>query len=319
MNVPVAAAVAALTPALIAEPLGIGHAAGRSPRRGERDRGALGARLRDRRRRRGRLGLGPDARPVGAAALLLGALVAIELRSDAPLVPFGIFRLRTLTGANAVGLLIGASLISMFFFSTLYLEQVLGLSAIETGLAYLPLALTVIVVAAIAPQLVTRLGFKPVLMLGMATIGAALVWCSQVSPDGGFGADVLGPFILAGAGLGLAMVPDTIAAMAGVRPQESGLASGLINTSQQIGGALGLAVLATIANSRTDEALARAGSDSASLPNALTEGFPAAFLGGAVLAALGIMLTLALIRGRDSRAHMRLGTAPGQRPASANV
>jgi EmrB/QacA subfamily drug resistance transporter len=254
---------------------------------------------------------------LGAAALLLGAFVAIELRSDAPLVPFGIFRLRTLSGANAVGLLIGASLISMFFFSTLYLQQVLGLSAIETGLAYLPLAVTVIVVAGIASQLVTRLGFKPVLILGMATIGAALVWLSRVPADGGFGADVLGPFILAGAGLGLAMVPDTIAAMTGVRPEASGLASGLINTSQQLGGALGLAVLATIANSRTDEVLGRAGGDSASLPSALTEGFQAAFLGGAVLAALGLVLTLVLIRGRDSRAHMRLGTGPSGASAGA--
>jgi MFS family permease len=235
---------------------------------------------------------------LAAAALLLVAFVAIELRSDAPLVSFRIFRSRTLTGANAVGLLIGASLLAMFFFITLYLQQVLGYSAIETGLAYLPLALTIIVVSGVASQLVTRVGFKPVLMLGMTTIGVALVWFSQISVDGGFGVDVLGPSMLAGAGLGLAMVPDTIAAMTDVRPEEAGLASGLINTSQQIGGALGLAVLATVANSRTDDVLAGSGGDSAALPNALTEGFQSAFLGGAAIAAVGLMLTLILIPGR---------------------
>ncbi len=243
---------------------------------------------------------------VGAIALL-GAFVVIEARSDAPLVPFAIFRLRTLTGANAVGLLIGASLISMFFFITLYLQQVLGYSPIETGLAYLPLAVTIVFAAGIASHLVTRLGFKPVLIMGMAAIGVALVWFSRISADGGFGVDVLGPSVLAGAGLGLAMVPDTIAAMTGIRPQESGLASGLINTSQQIGGALGLAVLATIANSRTDEAIDAAGGDPGAVPGALTEGFQAAFLGGAVIAALGLALTLILIRGADSRAHAGLG------------
>jgi MFS family permease len=257
---------------------------------------------------------------LGAATVLLAAFVVIELRSNAPLVPFRIFRLRTLTGANAVGLLIGASLISMFFFITLYLQQVLGFSPIETGLAYLPLAVTIIVVAGVASQLVTRIGFKPVLILGMATIAAALVWFSQVSVEGGFGVDVLGPSILAGAGLGLAMVPDTIAAMTGVRPQESGLASGLINTSQQIGGALGLAVLAAVANSRTDDVLAGADGDPAALPNALTEGFQSAFLGGAVIAGLGLVLTLVLIRTRDSRAHLALEpAADGERPAETEA
>jgi EmrB/QacA subfamily drug resistance transporter len=243
---------------------------------------------------------------LAAVAILLAAFVAIELRSDAPLVPFRIFRLRTLTGANVIGLLIGASLISMFFFITLYLQQVLGYSAIETGLAYLPLALTIVVVAGVASQLVTRIGIKPVLMLGMTAIGVALIWFSQISVDGGFGVDILGPSILAGAGLGLAMVPDTIAAMTNVRPEEAGLASGLINTSQQMGGALGLAVLATVANSRTNDVLTGSDGDPAALPNALTEGFQSAFLGGAAIAALGLALTLILIPTRDSRADLAL-------------
>ena len=172
--------------------------------------------------------------------------------------PFRIFRLRTLTGANVVGLLVGASLFSMFFFITLYMQQVLGYSAIEAGLAYLPLAVTIIIAAAIASQLVTRIGFKPVLATGMALIAVALAWFSQVSVGGSFLSDILGPSLLAATGLGFAFVTTTIAAVSGVRDQESGLASGLINTSQQIGGALGLAVLATIANSRTDDVMASA-------------------------------------------------------------
>ena len=254
---------------------------------------------------------------IGVSAALLTAFVAIELRSAAPLMPFRIFRMRTLTGANVVGLLVGASLFSMFFFITLYMQQVLGYSPIHAGLSYLPLAVTIIISAGVASQLVTRIGFKPVLASGMALIAAALVWFSQVSVGGGFVTDILGPSLLAATGLGFAFVTTTIAAVSGVRDQESGLASGLINTSQQDGGALGLAVLATIANSRTDDLMASAHGAPAALPNALTEGFQAAFLGGAVIAALGFVLTLVLIRTRDSRAHTQLESPPsGDRLAS---
>ncbi|MGH2961018.1 MAG: MFS transporter [Solirubrobacterales bacterium] len=244
---------------------------------------------------------------LAVAAALIAAFVAVERRSDSPLVPFGIFRLRTLTGANVIGVLTGASLLSMFFFISLYMQQVLGYSAIKAGLSYLPLALTIIITAGVASQLVTRVGFKPVLAAGLTLIAAGLLWFSQVSVGGGFTADVLGPSLLAAAGLGFAFVPQTIAAVAGVADREAGLASGLINTSQQVGGALGLAVLATIANARTDDLVASAGGDPAALPNALTEGFQAAFLGGAVIAALGLVATLVLIRSRDSRAHVELG------------
>jgi EmrB/QacA subfamily drug resistance transporter len=248
---------------------------------------------------------------IGLAAALLAAFVAIELRSKAPLMPFRIFRLRTLTGANIVGLLVGASLFSMFFFITLYMQQVLGYSAIKAGLSYLPLALTIIVAAGIGSQLVTKIGFKPVLLAGLGFIVAGLLWFSQISVGGSFTSDILGPSVLAAAGLGFSFVTTTIAAMTGVRDQESGLASGLINTSQQIGGALGLAVLATIANTRTDNLMASAAGDPSAVTNALNEGFQAAFLGGAVIAALGLILTLVLIRSSDSRAHVELG-APAQ-------
>jgi EmrB/QacA subfamily drug resistance transporter len=252
-----------------------------------------------------------SARTLGllaAATVLLAAFVAVEQRSAAPLVPFRIFRLRTLTGANVVGLLVGGSLFSMFFFLTLYMQQVLGYSPIRTGLSYLPLALTIILSAGVASQLVTRVGFKPVLATGLVFIGAALLWMSRVPVDGRFTVDLLGPTVLAGAGLGFAFVTTTIAAVSGVREQESGLASGLINTSQQIGGALGLAVLATIATSRTNGLVGSAGGHVA----ALNEGFQSAFLGGALIAGLGLVLTLVLVRSRDSRAHVALGSPGGE-------
>jgi EmrB/QacA subfamily drug resistance transporter len=251
------------------------------------------------------------------SAALIAAFVAIELRSQAPLVPFRIFRLRTLTGANAVGLLVGASLFSAFFFISLYMQQVLGYSAIKAGLSYLPLALAIIASAAVGSQLVTRVGFKPVLTAGMVFVAAGLVWFSQVSVGGGFLTDILGPSLLMAVGLGFAFVTTTIAAVSGVAERESGLASGLINTSQQIGGALGLAVLATIANSRTDDVAAGAGGDPAAMPAALTEGFQSAFIGGAAIAVLGIVLTLILIRTRDSRAHVELGSPGVEQPAEA--
>ncbi len=240
------------------------------------------------------------------SAALIAAFVAIELRSKAPLIPFRIFRLRTLTGANVVGILLGASLFSMFFFISLYMQQVLGYSPIHAGLSYLPLALTIIVAAGFGGQLVTRFGFKPILAAGLLFVSAGLAWFSQVSVGGGFLTDILGPSMLAAVGLGFGFVTSTIAAVSGVEEREQGLASGLINTSQQIGGALGLAVLSTIATSRTEHVMATGAS---SLPNALTEGFQSAFLGGAVIAALGFVATLILIRSRDSKAHVEMANA----------
>jgi EmrB/QacA subfamily drug resistance transporter len=237
---------------------------------------------------------------------LLAAFVLIEQRSKAPLVPLRIFRLRTLTGANVVGLLLGASLFSMFFFISLYMQQVLGYSAIHAGLSYLPLAVTIVVAAAFGGQLVTRLGFKPVLAAGMLFVAVGLVWFSRVSVGGGFVSDILGPSLLAALGLGFGFVTSTIAAVSGVAAREQGLASGLINTSQQIGGALGLAVLSTIATTRTHHALA---TGTTNLHHALTDGFQAAFLGGAAIAAVGFVATLVLVRTRDSRAHLEMASA----------
>ena len=173
---------------------------------------------------------------LAGAAVLLAAFLVIESRTSEPLMPFSIFRLRTLRGANAVGLLIGMSLFSMFFFISLYLQNVLHDSALKAGLSYLPLSAGIILSAGVAAQLVNRMGFKPVLITGLLLIAVALLWFSQVPGTGGsFAADVLGPSVVAAVGLGLAFVPVTIAAMSGTSPREAGLASGLINTSQQVG------------------------------------------------------------------------------------
>ena len=248
------------------------------------------------------------------AVLLLAAFLAIEARRRYPLMPFSIFRLRTLRGANIVALLIGMSLFSMFFFISLYMQQVLGYEPLKAGLAYLPLAGLIIVSAGMASQLVTRIGFKPILIVGMLLVAAGLIWFGQVSAPGGtYLGDILFPSMLAAVGLGFAFVPVTIAAVTGTRPDEAGLASGLINTSQQVGGALGLAVLATVATGRTDDVVA---SGERNPLVALTEGFQDAFLAGAGLALLGALLAAVLISSKDSREHAEAARRGETSPAA---
>src|SRR6202167_848132 len=240
---------------------------------------------------------------LAGSAVLLAAFVAIELRTRHPLLPFSIFRLRTLRGADIVGLLIGMSLFSMFFFISLYLQDVLHYSPIKAGLSYLPLSIGIILSAGAASQLVTRVGFKPTLIGGLLLIAAGLLWFSRVpAPGGSFTANVLGRSLLAAFGLGFSFVPVTIAAVTGPNPHEAGLASGLINTSQQVGGALGLAILATVANSRT-QSLLHSGVHSSSV--GLTKGFDRAFLGGAGFAIAGAILTTTPISSHDSREQAR--------------
>jgi predicted MFS family arabinose efflux permease len=240
------------------------------------------------------------------AVILVAAFVVTELRSKAPLMPFRIFRQRTVSGANVVGIMLGGSLFSMFFFISLYMQQVLGYSAIHAGLSYLPLAVTIILAAGIGGELVTRFGFKTILAAGMVFVAAGLIWFSQISAHGSFLADILGPSVLAAIGLGFGFVTSTIAAVSGIKEHEQGIASGLINTSQQIGGALGLAILSTIATTRIHDAF----HSGVTNPHAaFTHGFQGAFLGGAGIATLGFLATLILIRTRDSRAHVEMGKA----------
>jgi len=241
----------------------------------------------------------------GIGLALIAAFVVIELRTSRPLVPFSIFKMRTLRGANIVGILTGMSLFSMFFMITLYLQQVLGLDALEAGLAYLPLAIAIILAAGTAGQLVTKVGFKPVVITGMLTVAVGLFWFTRISPDGSYLADVLGPSILAGLGLGLTFVPVTIAAMSGTKREEAGLASGLINTSQQVGGALGLAILASIANSSTNDAFATGATKAV----ALTDGFSDAFMVGGFFALAGAILAAVLISSKDSKEHAEAAQA----------
>jgi EmrB/QacA subfamily drug resistance transporter len=226
------------------------------------------------------------------AIVLLAGFVAWELRHPEPLMRLGIFRIRTVSGANVAGFILGTATFSMFLMLTLYMQQVLGYSAMKTGVAYLAVAGTAILWSAVAAQLVTRVGVKSVLVVGMAALTGGLVYFTQVSVGGSYLADLLPGFLLIGIGLGFSFVPISIAALAGVQASEAGLASGLINTSQQIGGALGIAALSTIATSQTSDSIA-AGSG---LHVALVDGFTDAFIAGVAIAALGIVAALTLIR-----------------------
>jgi EmrB/QacA subfamily drug resistance transporter len=249
------------------------------------------------------------------AVLLLIGFVVWERGRRAPLVPFSIFRRRTLRGANIVSLLIAMSLFSMFFFISLYMQQVLGYDALKAGVSYLPLALTIIVSAGLASALVTRIGFKITLTVGMLFVAGGLLWFAQVPPDGSYVSDLLGPMLLAAIGLGLSFVPVTIAAVTGIRPDEAGLASGLVNTSQQVGGALGLAILVAVANATTTSQISDGVRDRAV---ALTEGFQDAFLVAAGFALLGAVLAATLISSKDAREHAEAARR-GDAPATATA
>ena len=231
----------------------------------------------------------------GISLALLVAFVAWELRHPEPLMRFGILQNRTLSGANVAGFILGTSLFSMFLMLTLYMQQVLGYSAMKTGVSYLAVAGTAIIWSAVASQLVTRIGVKPVLVVGMGMLTAGLLYFTQVSVGGSYVSDLLPGFLLTGVGIGFSFVPISIAALAGVKAAEAGLASGLINTSQQIGGALGIAALSTIATSQTQDSLV----SGSVLPQAMVDGFSSAFLVGAVVAALGVVAALTLIRSNE--------------------
>jgi hypothetical protein len=229
----------------------------------------------------------------------LAAFAAWELRNAAPLMPFSIFRLRTLTGSNVAAFLMGTMLFSMFLLLTLYMQQVLGYSAMETGLAYLACAGTAIIWANVAAQLVNRVGIKPVMVAGMAIMTVGIGYFTQISPGGSYVGDLLPGLLLIGLGMPLAYVAISIGGFTGVKQQDAGLASGLINTTQQIGGALGIAVLSAIATSITTSAVG----DGTSVPQAMTDGFRIAFWAGTGIAALGLLASLVVVKREPAPAH----------------
>jgi Na+/melibiose symporter-like transporter len=230
---------------------------------------------------------------IGSAALFVAFLV-IQTRSSSPMVPFDIFRVRTVTGANVCGFFVGAVVFSNFFLLTLYVQQVLGYSALKTGLTFLVTAGTVIPVAGVAQALVTKGGPRPVLAVGLTLVTGGMLWFTQIPVEGSFLAHLLPGYLLVGVGMAFSFIPISIAALAGVEPQQAGLASGLINTAQQIGGALGVAIAATVAFTHTQTLLA-SGHSAAS---AATSGFALGFWVIAGLSAVSVVACLALVRGR---------------------
>lgn len=228
------------------------------------------------------------------AVILLVSFIAIELRHPAPLVPLSVFRRRSLAGANTVALIGAAAVMaSPIFFLTLYLQQILGFSAMRSGLAVLPLALSVMAASRVASRLVDARGPRPILAAGLILAAAGLGWLSGIEVEGSYLVDVLVPIVVLGSGMGLSFVPLMVSAVSGVPPRDQGLATGLLNTAQQLGIAVGLAVLANIAASVT------AGSPGPEAV-ALTAGYAAGLQGAAVFALVGAVLA-ALILPRPPR------------------
>jgi EmrB/QacA subfamily drug resistance transporter len=221
---------------------------------------------------------------LAAAAALVVAFVVIELRSPAPLLPMRIFRLRTLTGSNVTSLLSGAAVFSQFFLLTLYMQQVLHYSALKTGAAYLTFTLAIITMSAVAQNVVTRIGIRRVLPVGMLMATGGLLLYTQLPVGGHYFWDLFPAFLVGGIGMAFVFVPMSIGALTGVGPRDAGVASGLLNTTQQIGGAIGVAIATTIATTYTSHYAATHGVGLFA-PKALTHGFTVAFY---VLAAIGL-------------------------------
>ena len=230
-----------------------------------------------------------------AAAVVLAFFLVWETRVPSPIMPLSIFRIRTLAGANIVGLLLGASIFADFFLLTLYVQNVLHFSALKTGVTFLATAGTTVVVAALSQWLTTQFGPRPVMAAGLALNTGGLIWYAQIPVHGSYAHDLLGGYIMFGFGLALAFIPVSIAALAGVGPRDAGLASGLLNTSQQVGGAIGVAIASSVAVSRATHLLKSGHSQAA----ALTSGYALAFWVIAGISAAGIVAALALVRDEE--------------------
>jgi MFS family permease len=251
---------------------------------------------------------------LAVAVALLAAFLVIETRVEAPLLPLRIFQGKTLAGANAVGVLLGGSFFAFIFIGTLYMQQVLGYSALKAGLAWLAASLTSVAFAGLSQALVTRGSAKLVMAAGMAMIGGGVLWATRVPVHGTFWASLAGPFVIVGIGTAFAFIPVSIAALAGVAEHEAGLASGLINTSQQLGGAIGVAMASTIAATHASTLLHQGAVSAA----ALTSGFQWAFWACGAIGLCGVPVTYLLVR-RDELARAVASTASKPRPVRAKV
>ena len=240
-----------------------------------------------------------------AAIVLVAAFFLMERRHESPLVPFWIFRLRPVTVANAVGALLGGAIFGGFFLLTLYMQGVLGYSALKAGVAFLATAGTTIPAAALSQALVTRLGVKPVMTTGLLLMTFSYAWFTQLPVDGTFWTNLFIPYLASGFGLAFIFIPLSLAALTVVEDRIAGISSGLLNTSQQIGGALGVAIMATIATTHSETLL----EDGKSEAEAFTSGYNWAFWVAAGFMFLGAVITLAVLRNRDVPTHEQAAIA----------
>jgi MFS family permease len=250
---------------------------------------------------------------LAAAAAALGAFLVVESRVEAPLMPLRIFGLRLLATANAVGFLLGGSFFGFIFIGTLYMQQVLGYSALQTGLAWAAASVTSLALAGLSQKLVTRISAAPVMALGLALIGGGALWTTQVPLHAHFWGSLAGPFFVVGAGTAFGFIPVSIGGLAGVSEREAGLASGLLNTSQQLGGAIGVAIASTVAATHLNVLLA----DGAPRDAALTGGFQWAFW---VSGAIGLLAlpTIAILGRRRTDAKDARRLVPALEGESVN-
>jgi len=233
---------------------------------------------------------------LGGAVALIAAFIAIELRSPAPLLPLRIFRLRTLTGANAAMAIVGAVAFSEFFVLTLYLQDVLHYSAVESGVAFVGFAATVVVISNVAQAVVGRIGVRPTLTLGLLASALSVAWLTRLPVDGQYFWDLFPAFVLGGAGMGLSFVPVTIASLTGVGRSDAGVASGLINTSRQIGGAIGIAAISAIAATSAGNYADAHAAVTATSAAALDHGFQAALYVLTGLLLVGAVIAMTLVK-----------------------
>jgi EmrB/QacA subfamily drug resistance transporter len=246
-----------------------------------------------------------------AAAALMVAFFVIESRAQAPLLPMRLLRVSTVAGSNAVGFLLGASFFAFIFVGTLYMQQVLGYSALKTGCAWLAASVTSVGFAGLSQMLVTKTSAKKVMAVGMALIGGGILWATQISSNGSFWHDLAGPFFITGMGTAFAFIPVSIGALAGVKDRDAGVASGLLNTSQQLGGAIGVAVVSSVAASRFQTLIHHGFSSTV----ALTGGFELALWVCGITGLIAVPVTLALVR----RSEMAKAVASAQHPQATRT